>query len=103
MCFFRLLKTLIKEINSLMSKFWWGFKKNLNKIAWMSWKKFGRKKDSGGLGFRELDCFNVSMLAKQGWRLLKFPESLATRVMREKYYPGSDFLKSNKGKRPSFS
>jgi hypothetical protein len=63
----------------------------------------GRNKDIGGLGFREMDCFNVVMLAKQGWRLLKFPESLAERVMREKYYPGTDFMKSNLGKRPSFA
>jgi len=63
----------------------------------------GRKKDNGGLGFRELNCFNVAMLAKEGWRLMKFPDSLAARVMREKYFPDSDFLKSNLGKRPSFA
>lgn len=103
MSVFRLPKTLIKEINSLMSKFWWGFKENLNKIAWVSWKNLGRKKDNGGLGFRELDCFNMAMLAKQGWRILKFPDSLAARVMREKYFPDSNFLKANLGKRPSFA
>lgn len=44
----------------------------------------------------------MAMLAKQCWRLLKWPESLAARVMREKYYPGMDFMDSNLGKRPSF-
>jgi hypothetical protein len=93
MSVFRLPKTLIKEINSLMSKFWWSFKDNFNKISWMSWKKLGWK-EIGGMGFRELDCFNMAMLAKQGWRLLKFPDSLAARVFKEKYYPKSSFLLS---------
>jgi hypothetical protein len=43
------------------------------------------------------------MLGKQCWRLLKRPESLAARVMCEKYYPGSKFLDSNLGRRPSFA
>jgi hypothetical protein len=55
---FRLPKTPLKGIN------WWGFKENTNKIAWMSWKQMGWSKDLGGLGCRELDCFNVAMLAK---------------------------------------
>ena len=36
MSVFQLPKTLCKDINSLMSKFWWGFKKKDNKVAWMS-------------------------------------------------------------------
>jgi hypothetical protein len=103
MSVFRLPKTLIKEINSMMRNFWWSFKENFNKISWVSWKHMGRKKDVGGLGFRELDCFNVALLAKQCWRLLKFPDSLLARVMRDKYYPGVDFMGSDLGKRPSFA
>lgn len=95
MSVFWLPKTLIKEINSMISKFWWGFKENFNKISWVSWKHLGRKKDIGGLGYRELDCFNMAMLAKQCWRLLKHPDSLAARVMRDKYYSGVDFMGSN--------
>jgi hypothetical protein len=53
--------------------------------------------------FRELDCFNVALLAKQCWRLLKFPDSLLARVMRAKSYPGADFMGSDLGKRPSFA
>jgi hypothetical protein len=87
----------------MMGKFWWSFKENINKIAWMSWKKLGRNKDLGGLGYRDIDCFNTAMLAKQCWRLLKRPDSLAARVMCEKYYPGSEFWDSNLGRRPSFA
>jgi len=32
MSLFQLLKTLTKEINSIMGKFWWGFKENVNKF-----------------------------------------------------------------------
>lgn len=45
----------------------------------------------------------MAMLAKQGWRLLQFPESLVTRVMREKFYPRVNFLGSVLGKRPSYA
>jgi hypothetical protein len=48
MSVFRLSKTLIKEINSLMSKFWWGFKEYLNKITCKSCKYLGQNKDMGG-------------------------------------------------------
>jgi hypothetical protein len=47
MSVFRLPKALTKEINAMMGKFWWSFKANTDKIAWMSWKKLGRSKDIG--------------------------------------------------------
>jgi hypothetical protein len=92
MSVFRLPTTLCREINSLFGKFWWGHKENDRKISWMAWNGLGRNKK---LGYRELESFNLSMLAKQGWRLSKFPGTLAARVMREKYYPTSDFLGSS--------
>jgi hypothetical protein len=103
MSVFRLSKTLTKDINAMMGKFWWGFKDNINKISWMSWKRLSRNKDIGGLGYRDLECFNMAMLAKQCLRLLKWPDSLAACVMCEKYYPGVNILDSNLGKRHSFA
>jgi hypothetical protein len=87
----------------MMGKFWWSFKDNFNKTSWMSWKRMGRNKNIGGLGYRDLECFNMAMLVKQCWRLLKWPDSLVACVMCEKYHPSVDFLDSNLGRRPSFA
>lgn len=41
MSVFLLPKTLCIDINSMMSRFWWGNKENDSKMAWMSWEKNG--------------------------------------------------------------
>jgi hypothetical protein len=66
MSVFQLPKTLCKDINSMMAQFWWGKKDKKSGMAWLSWKKMGLLKDSGGLGYRDLECFNMALLAKQG-------------------------------------
>ena len=40
---FRLLKGLIKEIESLIRKFWWGYRGEQRKIHWVSWEKLSPK------------------------------------------------------------
>jgi hypothetical protein len=60
-------KTFCKDSNSMMSKFWCEQKDNDWMIAWMSWEKLRRAKDCGGVGFRNLECFNLALLVKQGW------------------------------------
>jgi hypothetical protein len=67
----------------------------------MGWNGQGRKKDSGGLGYRELDCFNLALLA--GDSGLQQPESQAAKVIQDKYYPEDCFLNSNLGRRPSYA
>jgi hypothetical protein len=66
MSVFQLQKTLSRELNTMMEKFWWGHKDNDNKIAWMRWDWMGKTKERGGLGYREPECFNKALLAKVG-------------------------------------
>jgi hypothetical protein len=45
----------------------------------------GASKRNGGMGFRNLEIFNLALLAKQGWRFLKDRTSLEAQFFREKY------------------
>ncbi|XP_028079980.1 uncharacterized protein LOC114281631 [Camellia sinensis] len=90
-------------MDSMVSRYWWGHSNNTRKIHWKSWEALCTPKWVGGLGFRKLAAFNKAMLAKQGWRLLKFPNSLLASLLRAKYYLHADFLSSSIGSNPSFT
>jgi hypothetical protein len=62
----------------------------------------GRAKEIGGIGYRDLESFNLALLAKQGWRLLKHPNSLMSRVLRQKYFPNDSYLNSQLRRNPSY-
>ncbi|XP_042980196.1 uncharacterized protein LOC122310366 [Carya illinoinensis] len=87
-------KSLLLEIGRLTQQFCWGQKVEERKMQWCHWDKMVKAKAVGGLGFRDLEHFNHAMLAKQGWRLLHFPNSLAAKVLSPKYYPDGQFLKA---------
>jgi hypothetical protein len=76
---------------------------NTTRIHWMSWARMGRSKHQGGLGFRDLICFNKVLLAKQGWRLVQNPTSLLGRILKAKYFPMSSFLEASLGNNPSYA
>jgi hypothetical protein len=63
----------------------------------------GFSKNQGGLGFRDLVIFNQTLLAKQCWRLLKDPNSMAARILQAKYYPIKSILEASVGRRPSIA
>jgi hypothetical protein len=44
------------------------------------------------MGFRDMESFNVALLAKQVWRLLSKPDSLYAQVLRARYYPDGNLL-----------
>ena len=55
------------------------------------------------MGFRELSLFNSAMLARQGWRLMQFPNSLVSCVLKAKYYPNQSFLEASIKGNPSLT
>jgi hypothetical protein len=57
----------------------------------------------GGMGFHDIVNFNKALLAKQIWRLWKFPDSLIATIMKAKYYPNCSVLEADCGKKRSFA
>jgi hypothetical protein len=67
----------------------------------MIWEGHGLSKAQGGMGFRDLVCFNKALLAKQCWRLLQNQDSLVAQIIKAKYYPSCTILEAKLCKRPS--
>ena len=89
---FQLPVKLCDELNALCAKFWWSQVGNEEKIHWKSWNSLAQPKKEGGMGFRDLRFFNLAMLAKQGWRLLKGHDSILFKCFKARYFPRCNFL-----------
>ena len=98
---FKLPRGIFDHIKSIIRKFWWGCKQGQRKPAWVSWDVMTRPKHLGGLGFRDLEIFNLALLARQAWRLLQEPMSLSARILTAAYYPNYSVLDAELGPRPS--
>lgn len=65
MSLFKLSKSLCDNINSTLARYWWGQKNEEKKIHWINQQKLCTAKDGGGMGFQDINAFNLAMLAKQ--------------------------------------
>lgn len=61
-----------------------------------------KTKKEGGLGFRNLQVFNQSLLAKQGWKIISQPSSLLSKFFKSFYFPYSFFMQCDNSTRSSF-
>ena len=89
---FALPSNLLSEMESMFRSFFWGQKKDEKKLVWVAWQKMYAQKKEGGLGMRNLQAFNKALLAKQAWRIIKYPQSLMAKTLANKYFPHSTFM-----------
>ncbi|KAF5469368.1 hypothetical protein F2P56_013449 [Juglans regia] len=78
MSIFKMPNNLLRNINGVIQNFWWGQQEKEKKIHWVTWSTMGKAKSAGGKGFRDLECFNHAMLAKQCWRFIQQLDFLAS-------------------------
>ncbi|XP_019091142.1 PREDICTED: uncharacterized protein LOC109128735 [Camelina sativa] len=99
---FKLPKRVYEEINSALGKFWWSKKGGQRSMHWFSWDRLSVPKQEGGLGFRDLENFNLALLGKQIWRILQAPTSLVARFLKARYFPDSNIFNARNGNKSSF-
>ncbi|KAA3458643.1 reverse transcriptase [Gossypium australe] len=87
-------KSLCEKIENKIANFLWQKGAGKRGIHWCQWKFLCRPKEEGGLGFKSMAQFNISLLAKQ--------ESLVAQVFKAKYFPESNFLNSRLGNSCSY-
>jgi hypothetical protein len=72
--FLSFLKLPVKvrnEIVKIQRNFLWSGLSERKKMCWVKWKDVCRPKKDGGLGIRDLQVMNISLLAKWRWKLLE--------------------------------
>lgn len=89
---FQLPLGVCREINSKLAGFWWQKKKEKRGIHWGFWDELTKPKSLGGLSFKDIHSFNLALLAKQGWRILKFPDNFLARLYKARYFSHGNFL-----------
>lgn len=103
MACFLVSKTICKQIIALMADFWWRNRQDSIGMHWKSWDTLCKPKVCDGLGFKDLEAFNLAMLGKQMWRMLTHKESLMTKIFKSRYFRNSDPLSAPLGSRPSYA
>lgn len=68
----------------------------------MEWNKLCDQLEDEGLSFTTIEDFNKALLVKQLWRLIRFPDSLLSRVLRGIYYKYSNPLEVQISNLPSY-
>ncbi|GJV23279.1 RNA-directed DNA polymerase, eukaryota, reverse transcriptase zinc-binding domain protein [Tanacetum coccineum] len=87
--------SIINLLESIRSRFFWGFKDSQNSISWVKWRSILHDLDKGGLGVGSLMAKNLGLLAKWKWRFLCEKNALWRLVIKEFYGDDGGFPSSS--------
>lgn len=91
-------KSFLHQITSTIRKFWWiGVQEDgpTSPIAYRSWYDICQSKENGGLGIRDLETVNKSLIIHAAYNIANEKNPFLTAVLKAKYYPNTSFWKSS--------
>jgi len=83
--FFKAPIVVRNHIRRIQARFLWGWGFEERKIAWVKWAKVCSLVAAGGLGIKDIGCFNDALLTKWKWRFESAEEGLWREVLEARY------------------
>jgi hypothetical protein len=80
-------KTFIEKINTIIRRFWWtGVQEDqqTSPIAYRSWNDICKPREQGGLGIRDMELINTSLLIHSAWNVATNKNPLLTATLKAK-------------------
>jgi hypothetical protein len=87
-------KTFIEKINTIIRRFWWAGVQEDNHtspIAYRSWDDMCKSTKDGGLGIRDMQLINKSLILQSAWNVATNKNPFLSSILKAKYYPNSFF------------
>ena len=85
-------KKFIAKLTSIIRTFWWtGVREenNTRSLCLKAWRDICAPKKDGGLGIRNLQAVNQSLILMAAWRIAQNPNDNLHKVLQSKYFPDS--------------
>jgi hypothetical protein len=87
--------SLSSSLDRMFKNFWWEFPKDRARNLYLkSWSSICLPKHEGGLGFRQMHEFNLSLITKLGWKMITKTNCQWVEQLQNKYIKYGDFLSS---------
>ena len=87
-------KTFIEKINTIIRRFWQACvqeEQATTPIDYRSWDDISKSKEQGGLGIRDMELINKSLIIHSAWNVTTNKNPLLTAILKAKYYPANSF------------
>jgi hypothetical protein len=85
-----LSKTVIKQLESFIRRFFWGKMEHSHYLAYTTWDRICEAKSDDGLGLRNLETLNEAMILKAFWLRVTKPNNMWVQICTAKYLRESE-------------